>query len=63
MAVAHDMADKNVAKLRHVARARGALDDPTKVNEVLDSDQRKMYRDAMRISRPLDLDEEADDDL
>jgi ppGpp synthetase/RelA/SpoT-type nucleotidyltranferase len=51
--MALEMAYKNVAKLRQIARSRSGQDDPSSVPHYLDPDQREMYVDAMKLVHPL----------
>jgi hypothetical protein len=48
-----EMAYKNVAKLRQIARSRSGQDDPSSVLGHLDPDQQEMYVAAMKVVHPL----------
>ncbi len=64
--IALDMAERNVTKLRQVARARlerknlTSVSDSARVSQVLDPIQYKLYKLAMKVSHPLDDIEEYD---
>ena len=64
--IAHDMAERNVAKLRQVARVRlerkHLASDNARISQVLDPAQYNLYKFAMKVSHPLeDIDEPTDD--